>query len=412
MPPRIGGRRSRPEAELPSGTTAQLPQELIDAIIDEFDISLTAPNNSRAFPDREALRACALVARAFVRPSQMKLFSTVILFAASYGQHPDERSRLFSKLLSSRAHIGLYVRQLVLSYRNARSNSVVHILSCLSKLQALCLYPWAGYRQEKNPPLPIHLKDAFLAAFSLSSLRRLELRAHRFANPQELESILSDSVGLKELTLNNIQFTDISASAPKVRSQAPRVVLDSLTVFAMMTDEIDAVLNTFTAVDITHLRSVCCDRHHISLLRANAHSIQELKLVLKDNLAAIPHEAILDQILPADTSLHTIELRIYLSYLVPFIIRLLGNLVNVKALKRIAITAPGGMDLFTGPRDWTDFDAGLAKVGSELEIEINLGRSRYRQPNEGEIRRLLPALTAKGFRISSMPPGSDLEYQY
>ncbi|KAJ7083255.1 hypothetical protein C8R44DRAFT_54883 [Mycena epipterygia] len=221
--------------------------------------------------------------------------------------------------------------------------------------------------------------------------------------------MLSDGVGLKELMLSNIKFTNISPAAPKVRSQAPRVVLDSLTVLVMNAADVDAVLKIFTAVDITHLRSVCCDRYHKSLLQVNAHSIQELKLVLKGN-SVIPHEA-LDQILPADTSLHTIELKIYPSYLVPFIIRRLGNLINVKALKRIAITAPGGMILFTDPHDWSDFDAGLTKVGSELEIEINLGQSRYGPPNEDEIRQLLPALTKRGFlRISSMPPDSGMNF--
>ncbi|KAJ7083254.1 hypothetical protein C8R44DRAFT_54875 [Mycena epipterygia] len=113
MPPQGRARRSRPEADLPSKSVVQLPQELIDAIVDEFDIFLKDANDT-SFPDRKTLRACALVARSFVRPSQMKLFSTVDLFASPYGQPPDERSRSFSRLLSSRAHIGLYVRNLVL----------------------------------------------------------------------------------------------------------------------------------------------------------------------------------------------------------------------------------------------------------------------------------------------------------
>ncbi|KAJ7083257.1 hypothetical protein C8R44DRAFT_822618 [Mycena epipterygia] len=398
-----GGRRSR---ELP-GITAPLPQELIDAIIDEFDISLTAPNNSRAFPDRDALRACALAARAFVRPSQMKLFSTVNLFAASYDQHPDERSGLFSELLSPRSYIGLYVRQLVLSYRNARSDSVVHILSCLSKLQALCLHPWADHLHYENPPVPIHLKDAFLAAFSLPSLRRLELRDHGFKNPQELESMLSSSVGLKELTLRSIQFTDLSLPAPNDWLQAPRVVLDSLTVFAMPIGYIDAVLNTFTIVDITHLRSVSCDRHPKSLLQANSHSIREFTLTLRSRLDILYPDA-LDQILPADSSLYSLSLRVY-THATLIIKQQLRNLANFKILKRVTLTVPNDRNT---AELWLTLDSVLEMVNPQLDaIEIHLGRSEFPKPDAAGVRRLLPALDSKGsLHISSIPPGDDSQY--
>ncbi|KAJ6583063.1 hypothetical protein DFH09DRAFT_1145224, partial [Mycena vulgaris] len=144
MPPRARGRKGhlKPDLLLPSRAPFSLPQELIDAIIDEFDISLT--DKEGRFLDRKTLRSCALVARAFTRPSQGKLFSMVNLQPKDvYGGQPlDERSRPFSKLLSSTPHIGPYVRTLILSYRCGRSYSLEHILSSLPKLRSLSLHPW------------------------------------------------------------------------------------------------------------------------------------------------------------------------------------------------------------------------------------------------------------------------------
>ncbi|KAJ7108786.1 hypothetical protein C8R44DRAFT_803558 [Mycena epipterygia] len=415
MPAQKRGRRNGPKPDLPSGTTVQLPQELIDAIIDEFDIFLQDTHDSSVFPDRKTLRSCALVARAFARPSQMRLFSTVNLYKFGYGTRPpDERARLFSKLISSSTHIGLYVQHLLLSYRSARSNSVVHILSCLPKLKSLSLHPWCDIRHEGNPPFSIHLKDSFLAAFSLSSLRCLELRAHKFTNPLELESILSNSVQLKELTLSHIKFTDIPAPTLQTRLQAPpRVVLHSITVFQMKQSDVDAVVNTFTVVNTTHLRSVCCDDCHESLLKANAYSIQELTLILRsDPRVNYPHHHAFHHSLPADNSLHSLNLRLYASNSVSLLYRQLENLANVKSLKRIVITVPGHMehDLFI----WTKLNSMLAEVDLELEaIEIQLDGASYRNSEDPEpvLRRSLPALDAKGFlNISWSPPSDEWKY--
>jgi hypothetical protein len=46
------------------------------------------------------------------------------------------------------------------------------------------------------------------------------------------------------------------------------------------------VLDSFTVVDVKHLRSLTCDRYYSSLLRANAHSIQNLTLSVNDRLGA------------------------------------------------------------------------------------------------------------------------------
>ncbi|KAJ6579928.1 hypothetical protein DFH09DRAFT_1360602 [Mycena vulgaris] len=305
---------------LPSRAAVQLPQELIDAIIDEFDPSLKEKNRPRVFPDRETLRSCALVARAFVRPSQAKIFSTVNLSCLDCFEAPEERSRLFSKLLSSKPHIRSYVRTLILSYRCTGSNFVGRILSSLPNLDSLSLRPSFDdlvMMDNLYPPFPTHLRDPILAVFSSTSLRRLELRNHQFNTAQELQHILENGRDLKELMLVNIRFTDVSLRPSGTQP-----------------DVIEAILNAFTAVDITHIRSLSCDRYCEPLLQANAHSIHELTLEVT-TLDIVEPEP-LDQILPANSSLHTLNLKLDYVYVpVFFIDHCLGNLARLKAPKQM-----------------------------------------------------------------------------
>ncbi|KAJ7448018.1 hypothetical protein FB451DRAFT_1289572 [Mycena latifolia] len=384
----------------------ELPQELIDAIIDEFDISRTDANNSKLFPDRKALRSCALVARAFVRPSQTKLFSAVNLTTDYYGpsSSPDKRVRLFSKLLSSAPHIRSYVRTLLLSYRCARSASVVSILSSLPRLQSLSLKPWFDlYSNPGIPDFPVHLREPFLAIFSTASLRRLELRNHRFEHPQELQDVLSSSVNLKELLLRRIEFADISPRPSESNGGTPRVVLESLEILYMRLQDVDAVLNSFTVVNITNLRFIGFDRHHASLLRVNAQSIHNLTLVVF--FSSEPFAEALDRVLPAKTSLNTLSLKMRATETLPAVIRGLGNLANLKALHRISITAVGKF-----APEWSFVDSRLAEVGSELK-ELHLNLTDYEENHEGIYRRLMPRADAKGIlRISSATPGSELAF--
>ncbi|KAJ6525861.1 hypothetical protein DFH09DRAFT_1416082 [Mycena vulgaris] len=381
----------------------QLPQELIDAIIDEFDPSLTEKNRPRVFPDRETLRSCALVARAFVRPSQAKIFSTVNLSCLDCFEAPEERSRLFSKLLSSKPHIRSYVRTLILSYRCTGSNFVGRILCSLPNLDSLSLRPSFDdlvLMDNLYPPFPTHLRDPILAVFSTTSIRRLELRNHQFDTAQELQHILENGRDLKELMLLNIRFTDVSPRPSGVHQGPSNVAIESLQIFQTQPDVIEAILNTFTAVDITHLRSLSCDRYYKPLLQANAYSIHELTLEVT-TLDIVEPEA-LDLILPANGSLRTLNLKLdYIYVPVFFIDHCLGNLARLKALKQISITgripsisqAPA-IDKLLGP-----FASGLEEIHVGMDI-LKEGDT------EAAFRRCMPTLDAGVLKISTTALGS------
>ncbi|KAJ7918366.1 hypothetical protein B0H13DRAFT_1992685, partial [Mycena leptocephala] len=320
MPPRAKGRRSQAKPDLASAqrNSPRLPQELIDAIIDHLDTS------------RSALRL--------------------------FGPAPDERPRLFSKLLTSRPHVGHYVKNLFLTYRCARSNSLDRILSYLPKLTSISLHPW---------PIP-EIPPRFISgSVLLSSLRRLALRDHKFNDALELQSLLSNSLGLEELVLHGIQFTNTRRG-----------------IHDMPTRCMEAVLNS-------HLRSLRCDCYHEPLILANARSLQELTLIADHNLVHFyPDTSLLPE------GLHNLNLQIDPCYTLSPFIRRLQNFATVKTL---SITTP--VQFFSAKEDWLEADSLLAEVGSELEeLHVNFNRLRYQQQDEIErvLRASMPTMNAKG----------------
>ncbi|KAJ7481018.1 hypothetical protein B0H11DRAFT_1915598 [Mycena galericulata] len=121
----------------------------------------TDPGSTRTRGTQDTLRVRALVARSFRRPCQKNLFSRVILRAVTVWPPPDELSRPFSKFLASRPHIGFY------------NTAGIVFSSILPGFP-----PEAGTTQS-----PI-------------------------TDSVELDSILSNSLGLEELLLARIHFTD------------------------------------------------------------------------------------------------------------------------------------------------------------------------------------------------------------
>jgi hypothetical protein len=97
----------------------------------------------------------------------------------------------------------------------------------------------------------------------------------------ELESLLSNAHGLKELALE-VDFDDMSARQADPVSHEARVVLDSLKLdfpVRVAKHAPDAMLSTFSTLDIIHLRSldVIMSTPLIPLLKANAGTVQRVR---------------------------------------------------------------------------------------------------------------------------------------
>ncbi|KAJ7766652.1 hypothetical protein B0H16DRAFT_1717002 [Mycena metata] len=362
-------RRAQPAQELILKDSVRLPQELIDAIIDEFDVSLTDINNTSIFPDRNTLRS----------------FSTQ---SGGWNQSPDERMRLFSKLLASRSHIAQYVRTLNFGYRCVRSRSLDHILLSLPNLNTVNLYPWRDSHSRNWEPtqeFPMHHRDSFVVVFSLSSLRSLSLQDHRFSNADALLSMLSNSAGLEELVLRNIDFVDLQVSdCPKNRPDTPRLVLRSLKLTAMSTTNVDALLNASIAVDISRLHSLYCDRYPASLLQAIP-KVRDLTLY-KYSSDTYP-----DEINVLSNALQNLSLNLDGLLSPSSFIRRVGNFSTAITLKRISITIRSNF----GGALWQDIDSLLSAAPAAEEISFNLGRG-FDPRDSDAIRVHLPLIDAKG----------------
>lgn len=380
----------------PRKTWIGIPQELIEAIIDDLDPSIP-------FPDRRALSTCAVVARSFVQPSQKKLFSTVDLRAG----HHNDLSMKFSTLLCSSPHVGTYVKHLMLPYP---SHGAHHILSSIPNIETLSIYPRAdatnrldsGQRHNfdlrfifGDTPI-LHDDSSAIKAFSTPSLRRLELRDLCFGDPPRLFDILGNSMGLKELILCNTHF---SFNSPKVLPAPPCVALTTLELFGMRTNEVDDLLLSNNTFNVTRLRTLFSDRIHRRLLQTSAFFLQELTLVDQCESENPSHDMhilypeALDHVLPTTSSLHTLHLRVHSICAAPAILRQLGNLANMRALKRLSIAAYDVRAFREQRLSWAELDVQLAEVGSELD-EVRIFYNKSTTPPR--LRRCLPLLDSMG----------------
>ncbi|KAJ7697663.1 hypothetical protein B0H17DRAFT_1177608 [Mycena rosella] len=338
----------------------RIPQELIDAIIAEFDEQFDAETKA-------TLQACALVARSFVRVSQTQLFSRISVY--DYDQNPTILSQQLAELLARAPHLAGYIRTLDLYYnRNTPEAQFVSRIFC-AVTQVHTLILTSSFKE----PFPID--TSILAVFALPSLRRVELIQYRFANVQELGSLLRRSRFLQDLSLCEVDFsgdecagrapsTDESASSS---SSSSRVVLKALTLVKMEPIDVEMMLelDSFTTVDINHLHSLSFTESPVTgLLRANAGSIQTVKI--GNTFRSFENSNYEDEIdrgmLACDNQLSSLDFETEDLESVLIALPLFGDLTYLKALKtiRIALSEPLREDAHEAEQ-WAELDALLAQ---------------------------------------------------
>ncbi|KAF7360126.1 hypothetical protein MVEN_00741000 [Mycena venus] len=148
----------------------------------------------------------------------------------------------------------------------------------------------------------------------------------------------------------------------------------------------EAILGSFTAVDITHLHSFCCDRHYKPIFQANVHSIRKLTLIVDD--ISDPMETYPKMILlPAHLRSLNRDLNPRLHYTLPTIIRRLGNLADVKSLTEVSFAMYSTTELDRAHKFRSETYSSHAAVGSGLEkIRINLTHPYLDTKEEDVIR--------------------------
>ncbi|KAJ7260279.1 hypothetical protein C8J57DRAFT_485608 [Mycena rebaudengoi] len=355
--------------------------------MDDQKISLISRRHWREPDDANALRACSLASRSFLRRSRMHLFSAFIC------EHFSEFAH-FDRLLAESPHIGeLYVRYFTLEIGNhitpLLTEDVVlpRILSRLPRLTHFSLnflsrryiHLWAS-----QPPL---FKSSIRATLSLQCLRSLCLYYLDFANASELELLLSHATGLKTLTLGNIHFENPSVRRVDVPHEV-RVVLESFEL-ELETDVVDAMLSGFSTVDIKHLKSLII--HSSSpitpLLRENAQTIQKVRITSSYHVRA--SEPPDPDILKGNQTLHLIEITEHRFWMASAL-RKFGHLGHLKALKTMFLDFTDSWRVGSlNAADWTELDAILSQAVDGLE-DIHIHTEQPRDAGLG--RSLLPSV--------------------
>jgi hypothetical protein len=261
----------------------ELPQELIDSIIDAVvdDLDLAqdpwAINNT---PDvLETLKSCALVTSAFVHPCQLYIFHGITL-------SDDARISPLAlyTLIMQRPHLASYVRAIYFEYGGLaaieqKAEHTRHIFASVTNLRRLDVHPITELQWQSHPE---PLRAAFIFAFALPYLRHITLWYFGFEDALELQTLLAKSTGLKKLVLRSITFEN---TEPAETLEMPtdwfpsQVVLDSLQLYFLGVAQLQALLDSFTIIDITRLRSLYLHNSSMnSLLRLNASTIQHVKI--------------------------------------------------------------------------------------------------------------------------------------
>ncbi|KAJ7160112.1 hypothetical protein C8R46DRAFT_1107036 [Mycena filopes] len=388
----------------------QLPEELVDIILDEFDATASESLNPSLFPDRDTLRLCALVSRVFARLSQKRLFSTVDTVPQDHYSHLDSANlgpvHRFSNALLSSPHLGVYVLVLVLPYsRYADKQKVVNYLArvqpFLPRLRTIhmvsCRLSWQLY-PEINPVQRIQINPSQQGTLS----RRLEIKSNIFADVDDLQLVLSNVASLTELALYNVQFrlpARVTVDPPATTT--PHVTIKSLELVGISRQDIDTLLHSFHLIDIRHLSSFLCDIYPNSVLTVNARSIEELTLLVGPDRAVIPEPDRRAAGIPPLARLHTLNLRIQLPSALPNLLPLLEPFMLAKDLRGVSITTHKVLGEPFATRYWSAMDSLLAAAGPALEwIRIDFSTKPEYHDLEDVFERIareaLPQAEAKG----------------
>ncbi|KAJ7448034.1 hypothetical protein FB451DRAFT_1289628 [Mycena latifolia] len=381
-----------------------LPQELIDsivdAIVDDVDLAQDPWIIDNTVDVLETLKSCALVAHAFVRPCQTYIFHGLTL-------SDDERitPEALSDLFVASPHLASHVRALYFEYRAAAEHlePITHILASMTNLARIDIYPdlegaWQGY--------PAPLRASFAAAFALPCMRHITLWYFCFEDASELQALLNESTGLKTLVLRSITFATTEPAenleAPR-EAPPPRVVLDSLQLYFLSAPHVQAMLDAFTAVDLTCLRSLYLHNTPMnSLLRLNASSIQHVKI------RAYYSDLFLAETVDADAlagahGLQSLDLKVPFLPSLSKLVRFFGSLDHLVRLRTVCVT----VSQKTYPTEWQELDGLLGELPALGDVNVYSG-SQWTpgEPHEEALMRAwMPVLAGRDvLRIHDCAP--------
>lgn len=146
----------------------------------------------------------------------------------------------------------------------------------LRRLPNLTHIGYHSHHGERWEEVPSSNKAAFQTTFSLNCLRSIYLGALVFADVSELDLLLNHAKGLKELTLDTIDFKDPVVHHISGKNE-PFVVLEALTLVHIEETPGNAMISGFT-IDIKHLQCLNLITTAMTpLLKENRKTLQEVR---------------------------------------------------------------------------------------------------------------------------------------
>ncbi|KAE9402565.1 hypothetical protein BT96DRAFT_918090 [Gymnopus androsaceus JB14] len=369
----------------------QVPNELVECILDNL------------YFDKNTLLSCALVANAWVTPSQRGIFRLITLKPphSEYGNNFSVLFRAYLKtnslLIASfneKPYLASYVRALELIHFptvlqptpnvsplwKALCTSTTRVIRHLSNVESI-LFKEFHWHSITISPL---LEEALVNILKAPSLTRIFL--HDFLSTSDLTSLLAYPAHLKALKVEWAKYPQVEPTLDNTTKAAPQSIqLDQLLLqieqkpFHTFDDLVDWFQHKACPFDLRHLRSLQIyhsrlDHHRAAyLLQQAGGNLRELELQ-----GLYPNEKPLDVLHLGYTSkLHTLKLsRVFQTELyspIPWIHSLFQPFLdsdrNICSLRHLTV------ELYTNPQaipqldQWALFDALLEKPQfSSLEV--------------------------------------------
>ncbi|KAJ7056901.1 hypothetical protein C8F01DRAFT_1372230 [Mycena amicta] len=372
---------------MPGSKPLILPQELIDAVVDAIVSPLDLSEDPWIVTSILPLKACALVARTFVRPCQRYIF---------YGIRLRDNASRFASLLESSPHIASYIRAVYVETALERDEPV----SIRQVLQLSTNLVWLDINLQTwlsgLATVPVSGRQAFAVmlqdGLAQASLQRVMLRNFALESRQ-LENLLFRSKGLKTLELRSPAFALPTTGTPTERIQ-PAVVLERLVLYFVKSETVQKLLETFKRVDLTKLRSLCLHNTPMnSLLAANASTLETLEL------RGLFPGTFLENDEPVDVFTGAAQLRV-LDLQVPLLVDLIPVVRNFGSLRHLVKlhTVVIAVIQKAAPAEWTALDLLLGRDLQTLkEVRIRPGSDLHLNPHPHElVRSWMPILAEKG----------------
>ena len=259
----------------------QLPQELIDTIIENIDVDV----------NQWTLRCCSLACSSLLHSSRRRIFHRIVLYPQPghyyiSGSKPTSRCQRLHNLLLKSPHIATFIQELKL-YDGQPGNgrdwmgsdpSLPLVLGMLKDLARLEL------RRLEWGKLPLAIRQSIQNVLELPSLHFVQMELSFFASIDDFSSLLSHAEGLTGLSLAEIYTSwgeplSLEGSSPRrdtkeqgVYSDRWRHLLDLRLQVNNCSEFVNWILGPHSLLDVSHIQTL----HITHYSRSEEHIINRL----------------------------------------------------------------------------------------------------------------------------------------